>query len=249
MFSVLPSIMSQQLTSTHSPCQNNQRHPSRRRPARGSGRCGPHPPSHANQGLLPQLSPHCIASGDKQFSMENHHWKKHINLWTKWVIYTIANWANCNKLPEDQDVTGCKGWRSTLLTSFFGIDGPNSCEQKLCLRRLDRLRICVYTRATHSYTLNCVNSVWNQPSLASSCISPSGGPPVAACTRCRVARSSMASSRLCCGHKLQSEGSNFCPTSRGRTLLGRRAGVSAHRNSTRLTSVDDYFSPARLDYS
>ena len=175
--------------------------------------------------------------------------KNYINLGTKWVIYTIANWANCNKLPEDQDVTGCKGWRSTLLTSFFGIDGPNSCEQKLCLRRLDRLRMCVYTRATHSYTLNCVNSVWNQPSLASSCISHPGGPPVAACTRCRVARSSMASSRLCCGHKLQSEGSNFCPTSRGRTLLGRRAGVSAHRNSTRLTSVDDYFSPARLDYS
>ena len=73
MLSVLPSIMSQQLTSTHSPCQNNQRHPSRRRPARGSGRCGPHPPSHANQGLLPQLPPHCIASGDKQFSMETHH--------------------------------------------------------------------------------------------------------------------------------------------------------------------------------
>ena len=107
----------------------------------------------------------------------------------------------------------------------------------------------IYTRATQRYTLNCVTSVWNQPSLASSCISPSGGPPAAACTRCRVARSSMASSRLCCGHRLQSEGSNFCPTSRGRTLLGRRAGVSAHRNSTRLTSVDDYFSPARLDYS
>ena len=70
--------------------------------------------------------------------------KKHINLGTKWVICTIANWANCNKLPEDQDVTGCKGWRSTLLTSFFGIDGPNSCEQKLCLRRLGRLRIYIY---------------------------------------------------------------------------------------------------------